>query len=327
MKINADYTSLTASSPEGTVSKDDRLTNYTPSFKRAVLVEALSYIARFTGTRAVVKYGGAAMVKDSLKASFANDVNLLKSAGLAPIVVHGGGPEITHTLEKLGSKRSEFVEGVRITDASDVKVVEMVLTGKINTELVSLLNQRNAHAVGLSGKDAGLLRARKLLGEGGRDLGMVGEVTQVNHELLEVLLAKGYVPVVSPVGLGEDGEGYNINADAAAAEIAIALRAEKLIYLTDVPGILENDELVERDRREGARGEDRARGRPRRNGREGEERASRHCGRGAERAHHRRAHAALARGGALHGPRSRNAREAGVKRRHARDEGDAHGRG
>jgi acetylglutamate kinase len=244
VKINADYTSLTAASPEGTVSKDDRLTNYTPSFKRAVLVEALSYIARFTGTRAVVKYGGAAMVKDSLKASFANDVNLLKSAGLSPIVVHGGGPEITHTLEKLGGKRSEFVEGVRITDASDVKVVEMVLTGKINTELVSLLNQRNAHAVGLSGKDAGLLRARKLLGEGGRDLGMVGEVTQVNHELLEVLLAKGYVPVVSPVGLGEDGEGYNINADAAAAEIAIALRAEKLIYLTDVPGILENDELV-----------------------------------------------------------------------------------
>jgi acetylglutamate kinase len=244
VKINADYTSLTAASPEGTVSKDDRLTNYTPSFKRAVLVEALSYIARFSGTRAVVKYGGAAMVKDSLKASFANDVNLLKSAGLAPIVVHGGGPEITRTLEKLGNKRSEFVEGVRITDASDVKVVEMVLTGKINTELVSLLNQRNAHAVGLSGKDAGLLRVRKLLGEGGRDLGMVGEVTQVNHELLEVLLAKGYVPVVSPVGLGEDGDGYNINADAAAAEIAIALRAEKLIYLTDVPGILENDELV-----------------------------------------------------------------------------------
>ena len=131
-----------------------------------------------------------------------------------------------------------------MTDASDVKVVEMVLTGKINTELVSLLNQRNAHAVGLSGKDAGLLRARKLLGEGGRDLGRVGEVTQVNHELLEVLLAKGYVPVVSPVGLGEDGDGYNINADSAAAEIAIALRAEKLIYLTDVPGILENDELI-----------------------------------------------------------------------------------
>jgi acetylglutamate kinase len=244
VKINADYTSLTSASPEGTVAKDDRLTNYTPSFKRALLVEALSYIARFAGTRAVVKYGGAAMVKDSLKASFAADVNLLKSAGLAPIVVHGGGPEITQTLEKLGGKRSEFVDGIRITDAHDVKVVEMVLTGRINTELVSLLNQRNAHSVGLSGKDAGLLRARKLLGDAGRDLGMVGEITQVNHELLETLLAKGYVPVISPVGLGEDGEGYNINADAAAAEIAIAVHAEKLIYLTDVPGILENDELI-----------------------------------------------------------------------------------
>lgn len=244
VKINADYTSLTHSSPDGTVARDDRLTNYSPGFKRALLVEALSYIARFTNTRAVVKYGGAAMVKDSLKASFANDINLLRSAGLLPIVVHGGGPEITHTMEKLGHGKSEFVDGVRVTGRDDVKVVEMVLTGRINTELVSLLNQSSAHAVGLSGKDAGLLRARKLAGEGGRDLGMVGEVTHVNHELLEVLLDKKYVPVVSPVGLGEEGEGYNINADAAAAEIAIAVRAEKLIYLTDVPGILENGELV-----------------------------------------------------------------------------------
>jgi acetylglutamate kinase len=244
VKINADYTSLTQASPDGTVSRDDRLTNYSPGFKRALLVEALSYIARFANTRAVVKYGGAAMVKDSLKASFANDINLLRSAGLLPIVVHGGGPEITQTMEMLGHGKSEFVDGVRVTGRDDVKVVEMVLTGKINTELVSLLNQSSAHAVGVSGKDAGLLRARKLVGEGGRDLGMVGEVTHVNHELLEVLLDKKYVPVVSPVGLGEDGEGYNINADAAAAEIAIALRAEKLIYLTDVPGILENGELV-----------------------------------------------------------------------------------
>jgi acetylglutamate kinase len=192
----------------------------------------------------VVKYGGAAMVKDSLKAAFASDINLLRSAGLLPIVVHGGGPEITHTMEKLGHAKSEFVDGVRVTGREDVKVVEMVLTGKINTELVSLLNQSSAHAVGVSGKDAGLLRARKLVGEGGRDLGMVGEVIHVNHELLEVLLDKKYTPIVSPVGMGEDGEGYNINADAAAAEIAIALRAEKLIYLTDVPGILENGELV-----------------------------------------------------------------------------------
>jgi acetylglutamate kinase len=191
-----------------------------------------------------VKYGGAAMVKDTLKASFANDINLLRSAGLLPIVVHGGGPEITHTMEKLGLGRSEFVDGIRVTGREDVKVVEMVLTGRINTELVSLLNQSSAHAVGVSGKDAGLLRARKLVGEGGRDLGMVGEITHVNHELLEMLLDKRYVPVVSPVAMGEDAEGYNINADAAAAEIAIALRAEKLIYLTDVAGIVENDELV-----------------------------------------------------------------------------------
>jgi acetylglutamate kinase len=244
VKINADYTSLTHASADGTVARDDRLTNYSPGFKRALLVEALSYISKFTNKRAVVKYGGAAMVKDSLKASFANDINLLRSAGLLPIVVHGGGPEITHTMEALGHGKSEFVDGVRVTGREDVKVVEMVLTGRINTELVSLLNQSSAHAVGVSGKDAGLLRARKLVGEGGRDLGMVGEVTTVNHELLEVLLEKKYVPVVSPVGLGEDGDGYNINADAAAAEIAIALKAEKLIYLTDVPGILDNGELV-----------------------------------------------------------------------------------
>ena len=244
VKINADYTSLTSSSPEGTVTRDDRLTNYSPGFKRALLVEALSYISKFTGRRAVVKYGGAAMVKDSLKVAFANDINLLRSAGLLPVVVHGGGPEITHTLEKLGSGRSEFIDGQRITGAEDVKVVEMVLTGKVNTELVQLLNQRTAKAVGLSGKDAGLLRARKLLSKDGRDLGMVGEVESVNADLLETLLDKLYVPVISPIGMGEDGQAYNINADTAAAAIAVALKAEKLIYLTDVAGILENGELI-----------------------------------------------------------------------------------
>ncbi len=244
VKINADYTSLTHASADGTVSRDDRLTNYSPGFKRALLVEALSYISRFSNKRAVVKYGGAAMVKDSLKASFANDINLLRTAGLLPLVVHGGGPEIRHTLDKLGLGKSEVVDGVRVTGRDDVKAVEMVLTGKINTELVSLLNQTSAHAIGLSGKDAGLLRARKLVGEGGRDLGMVGEVAHVNRELLEVLLDRKYVPVVSPVGLGEDGEGYNVNADIVAAEIAVAVHAEKLIYLTDVAGILSNGELI-----------------------------------------------------------------------------------
>ena len=244
VKINADYTSLTGAVPDSVVAKDERLTNYSPGFKRALLVEALSYISKFTKTRAVIKYGGAAMVKDSLKAAFANDINLLRSAGLLPIVVHGGGPEITHTLEKLGSGRSEFVDGQRITGPEDVKVVEMVLTGKVNTELVSLLNQRTANAVGVSGKDAGLLRAKKLLGKDGRDLGMVGEVESVNADLLETLIAKAYVPIVSPIGMGEDGQAYNINADTAAAAIAVALRAEKLIYLTDVAGILDNGELL-----------------------------------------------------------------------------------
>src|SRR5262249_39771394 len=156
----------------------------------------------------------------SLKASFANDVNLLKSAGLLPIVVHGGGPEISKTLDKLGSGKPEFVDGVRVTDGDSLKVVEMGLTGRINTELVSMLNQSgSAHAVGVSGKDGGLLRAKKLLSDAGRDLGRVGEVTQVNAELVELLLGKAYVPVISPVALGDDGEGYNVNADAAAAEI------------------------------------------------------------------------------------------------------------
>ncbi|HEX3771111.1 MAG TPA: bifunctional glutamate N-acetyltransferase/amino-acid acetyltransferase ArgJ [Polyangiaceae bacterium] len=243
VKINADYTSLTHATADGTIARDDRLTNYSPAFKRALLVEALSYIARFSNTRAVVKYGGVAMQRDSLKTSFANDINLLRNAGLLPIVVHGGGSQIEATMESLGHV-VEIVDGVPVTDRDDVRIVEMVVTGRVNTEIVSLLNQQSAHAVGVSGKDGGLLRARKLVSEDGRDLGLVGEVTHVNHELLDMLLEKKYVPVVSSVGLGEDGEGYNINADAAAAEIAIAVRAEKLIFMTDFPGILENGELV-----------------------------------------------------------------------------------
>ncbi len=201
------------------------------------------YITKFAGTRCVIKYGGAAMVKESLKKSFCDDIRLLRAVGLRPIVVHGGGPEITRTLEKLGSK-AEFVDGQRVTNASDLKVVEMVLTGSINTELVTLLNGNgSALAVGVSGKDGGLIRARKLVSEG-RDLGQVGEVTRVNREFLEMLLQQGYVPVVSPVGLGEDGQSYNINADNVAAELAVAIGAQKLIYLSDVPGILKAGELI-----------------------------------------------------------------------------------
>lgn len=244
IKVNADYASFTSQSAEGVVTKDNRLTNYSPAFKRTLVVEALTYISRFRDKRTVIKYGGAAMVKDSLKAGFAGDVNLLLAAGLLPVVVHGGGPEITRTLDKLGGKKSEFIDGVRVTDSDDLKVVEMVLTGKVNTEIVTLLNREKAHAVGISGKDAGLLRAKKLLSDDGRDLGRVGEVTHVNIDFLDVLLTKKYVPVISPIGLGDDGEGYNINADTAAAEIAVALKADKLIYITDVPGVLVEGELV-----------------------------------------------------------------------------------
>ena len=243
VKINADYTSLIVAKPDGGTGKDDRLSNYSPTFKVQLLVDALGYIKKFSGTRCVIKYGGAAMVKESLKKSFCDDIGLLRSVGLRPIVVHGGGPEITRTLEKLGGK-AEFVDGQRVTNASDLKVVEMVLTGSINTEIVTLLNAEGvAHAVGVSGKDGGLIRARKLVSDG-RDLGQVGEVTRVNKDFLEMLLQQGYVPIISPVGLGEDGQSYNINADTVAAEMAIAIGAQKLIYLSDVPGILKAGELV-----------------------------------------------------------------------------------
>ena len=239
VKINADYTSLIYQKADGGVAKDDRVSHYTPAIKKAILAEALKYIAAFSGEIAVIKYGGAAMVTDSLKEAFAEDVTLLKRVGLKPVVVHGGAPEITRTLEKLG-ERSEFVDGMRVTDAQSLPVVEMVLTGKVNQELVALLNARNAGAVGLSGKDGQLIRAEKIHHESGRDLGEVGHVVQVNEKFLRMLLDGGYVPVISPIGLAEDGSGLSINADEVAAAVAVALGSRKLIYLTDVPGILES---------------------------------------------------------------------------------------
>jgi acetylglutamate kinase len=246
VKINADYTSLIYQKADGGVAKDDRVSHYTPALKKALLAEALKYISAFSGQIAVIKYGGAAMVKEGLKEAFAEDVTLLKRVGLKPVVVHGGAPEITKTLEKLG-ERSEFVDGMRVTDAQSLPVVEMVLTGKVNQELVALLNARNAGAVGLSGKDGQLLRAQKIHHESGRDLGHVGHVVEVNEKFLRMLLEGGYVPVISPIGLAEDGSSLSINADEVAAAIAVALGAKKLIYLTDVPGILEsapNGDLV-----------------------------------------------------------------------------------
>jgi len=239
VKINADYSSLIVQKPDGGVAKDDHVANYSPAFKRALLVEALKYISAFSGQAAVIKYGGAAMVKDSLKVAFSEDVVLLKRVGLRPVVVHGGAQEVNRTMDRLG-ERSEFVDGLRVTDATSLPVVEMVLTGKVNQELVSLLNARDAAAVGLSGKDGQLIKARKLVHESGRDLGQVGEVTEVNKDFLRMLLKSSYVPVISPIGLGEDGGGLSINADEVAAAVAVAVGAKKLIYLTDVPGILES---------------------------------------------------------------------------------------
>ncbi len=241
VKLNADYTSLLVQTPGGGVAKDDRLANYSPAFKTTLLVEALSYISRFRGTRCVIRYGGAAMVRESLKRAFCQDIELLRSAGLQPIIVHGGGPELARALEKHNA-RQEVVDGVRFTDPSDLEVVEQV-TSSVNTELVTLLNQSGDRAVGLSGKDGALLRARKLVSEHGRDLGQVGEVTRVNNDFLEMLLQQGYIPVISPVGLGQDGQTYDVSSDAVAAEVATALKAGKLIYLHDAPGILRGDDL------------------------------------------------------------------------------------
>jgi acetylglutamate kinase len=239
VKINADYTSMIVQRPDGMVAKEDKVANYSPAFKRTLIVEALKYISAFSGQVAVIKYGGAAMVKESLKAAFAEDVTLLKRVGLKPVVVHGGAPEVTKALERMG-ERSEFVDGMRITDEAHLRVVEMVLSGKVNQELVALLNARDASAVGVSGKDGQMLRARKISHESGRDLGYIGEITEVNREFLRMLLKGNYIPVISPIALGEDGGSLSINADDVASAVAVALGAKKLIYLTDVPGILES---------------------------------------------------------------------------------------
>jgi acetylglutamate kinase len=235
VKINAEYYAT-----PGEASKRSAV-----GVNRPLVVEALSYIRKFGGKRAVIKYGGAAMVDPALKKSFAEEVVLLQSAGLKPVIVHGGGPEITKTLEKMGRK-SEFADGQRITGAEEVQVVEMVLTGRINTEIVGLINSLGGNAIGLSGKDGRLLMAHKLAPEPGKpDLGFVGEIEAVNAGLLDLFLEKGYMPVISPVGFGADGTSYNINADIAAGEIAGACGAERLIFLTDVAGLLdENGNLI-----------------------------------------------------------------------------------
>ena len=200
-----------------------------------VLVQALPYFKNWVGKIVVVKYGGNAMLNEELKQAVMEDIVLLNTIGIKVVLVHGGGPEINHMLERVG-KESRFVDGLRYTDAETMEIVQMVLTGKLNKDIVGILLQKGGRAIGLSGVDSGLLRAKKT----DKDLGFVGDVTDVNPEILFSLLDKDFIPVVSTVALGEQGDDarYNINADTAAAKIAVALHAEKFVQLTNVPGVL-----------------------------------------------------------------------------------------
>ena len=218
-----------------------------PIDKAKVLIEALPYIRRFYDKTIVIKYGGSTMEEGTMKRSFALDVVLLKYIGLNPVVVHGGGPQIGEMLNKMG-KKSQFVEGMRVTDEETMDVVEMVLVGKVNKEIVSLINQQGGKAVGLSGKDGRLITAKKLrlTKSWGKekepeiiDIGMVGEVEAINPGVVVALEKENFIPVIAPVGVGEEGETYNINADLVAGKIASALKAEKLILLTDVEGVMD----------------------------------------------------------------------------------------
>ena len=213
--------------------------------KANTLMEALPYIQRFSGKTFVIKYGGHAMSDELLKKSFALDVILLKSLGINTVIVHGGGPQINETLKRYGIV-SEFVKGMRVTDEATMSVVEMVLVGQVNKEVVGYLNQHGGRAVGLSGKDGTLLLSRKMLQEIRNDdgsteqvdIGFVGDVVKVNIDLIKTLENGTYIPVIAPVGVGPEGETYNINADVVAGRVAAALNAEKLILLTDTPGVL-----------------------------------------------------------------------------------------
>lgn len=219
--------------------------------KAEILIEALPYIRNFYGKSFVIKYGGAAQVKEELKESFAKDIALLNFIGIKTTVVHGGGPKISATMEKMG-KKPKFVQGQRVTDQETMDIVEMVLGGLVNKEIVSLINNHGGKAVGLSGKDGGLIKAKKKLikrssAEGVDeiiDIGLVGEVTQVDPHIIISLEKEGFVPVISPVGVGPKGETLNINADYVAASVASALKAEKLILLTDVPGIIDKKDRI-----------------------------------------------------------------------------------
>jgi acetylglutamate kinase len=234
-------------------NKDTIRSNYMKDIikKAEILIEALPYIRNFYGKTFVIKYGGSAQVKDDLKKSFAKDIVTLNFIGIRTVIVHGGGPKISSIMEKMG-KKPEFIQGQRVTDEETMDIVEMVLGGLVNKEIVSLINGHGGKAVGLSGKDAGLINAKKKLlkksavagDEEIIDIGLVGEVTYVDPHILISLKKDGFIPVISPVGVGPKGETLNINADYVAASIASALQSEKLILLTDVPGIMDKKNKI-----------------------------------------------------------------------------------
>ena len=212
--------------------------------KKDLLIEALSYIQRFRNQIIVIKYGGAAMIEEALKTSFAQDIVLLQSLGIRPVVVHGGGPEVSKLIQSLGQEVT-FVDGLRVTTAENLKVAEMVLSGNLNKEIIAHLQTFGGKAVGLSGKDGNLIQADKKKHASGIDLGYVGTIRQINPELLHLLMREQFIPVVSPIGMGSSGETYNINADTVAAAIAVALEARKVIFMTDVDGVLsDGKELI-----------------------------------------------------------------------------------
>ena len=217
-----------------------------PALKAQILAEALPYIKRFHGKTIVVKYGGSAMTEPALQKSFAHDVVLLKLVGMNPVVVHGGGPQIEAVLNRIG-KKGEFVQGMRVTDAETMDVVEMVLGGAVNKDIVTLINQAGGKAVGLTGQDGAFIHAKKLLlpdkdrPEQMLDIGQVGEIESIDPQVISALEVGGFIPVVAPIGVGANGESFNINADLVAGKLAEILKAEKLVLLTNTPGVLDKD--------------------------------------------------------------------------------------
>ncbi|MDO4997694.1 MAG: acetylglutamate kinase [Neisseria sp.] len=223
---------------------NQEITQISAAGKAQILAEALPYIRQFSGSTFVIKYGGNAMTEAHLKEGFSKDVSLLKLVGINPVIVHGGGPQINDMLAKVG-KEGEFVQGMRVTDAETMNIVEMVLGGSVNKEIVSLLNQHGGKAIGLTGRDNHFIKAKKLLintpEENGVDIGQVGVIESIDTSLIQQMVRAGYIPVIAPIGVGKQGEAFNINADLVAGKLAQELNAEKLIMMTNIKGVLDKE--------------------------------------------------------------------------------------